>query len=32
MKEAMVPSIYDLSKIDKTIMVKTEDAFEMAKK
>lgn len=31
MKEAIVPSIYDPSKIDKTIMVETEDAFEMAR-
>ena len=32
MKEAIVPSIYDPSKIDRTIMVKTEDAFEMTRK
>lgn len=31
MKEAIVPSIYDPSKIDKTIMVETEDAFEIAR-
>jgi len=31
MEEAIVPSIYDASKIDETIMVKTEDAFEMAR-
>lgn len=31
MKEAIVPAIYDPSKIDKTIMVETEDAFEMAR-
>jgi cysteine synthase B len=31
MKEAIVPSIYDPSKIDKTIMVETEVAFEMAR-
>ncbi len=28
MKEAIVPAIYDPSKIDKTIMVETKDAFE----
>jgi len=31
MKEAIVPAIYDPSKIDKTIMVKTEKAFEIAR-
>ena len=31
MQEAIVPSIYDASKIDKEIMVKTEDAFEMTR-
>ena len=31
MKEAIVPTIYDPSKIDKTIMVETEDAFEIAR-
>jgi len=31
MKEAIVPAIYDPLKIDKTIMVKTEDAFEIAR-
>jgi len=31
MKEAIVPAIYDPSKIDNTIMVKTEDAFEIAR-
>jgi len=31
MKEAIVPELYDKSKIDKTIMVKTEKAFEMAR-
>ena len=31
MKEAIVPAIYDPSKIDRTIMVETEDAFEMAR-
>jgi len=31
MEEAIVPSIYDPSKIDETIMVKTEDAYEMAR-
>ena len=31
MEEAIVPSIYDASKIDETIMVETEKAFEMAR-
>jgi len=31
MKEAIVPAIYDPSEIDKTIMVETEDAFEIAR-
>ncbi len=31
MEEAIVPSIYDPSIIDETIMIQTEDAFEMAK-
>ena len=31
MEEAIVPSIYDPSKIDETIMVETEDAYEMAR-
>jgi cysteine synthase B len=31
MEEAIVPSIYDPSKIDVTIMVETEAAFEMAR-
>jgi len=31
MKEAIIPAIYDPSKIDRTIMVETEDAFEMAR-
>ena len=31
MEEAIVPSIYDPSKIDETIMVETQDAFEMAR-
>ncbi len=31
MQEAIVPSIYDPSKIDETIMVETEAAFEMAR-
>ena len=31
MEEAIVPSIYDPSKIDTTIMVETEDAYEMAR-
>jgi cysteine synthase B len=31
MEEAIVPSIYDPSAIDETIMVETETAFEMAR-
>jgi cysteine synthase B len=31
MEEAIVPSIYDPSKIDETIMVETEAAFEMTR-
>jgi cysteine synthase B len=31
MEEAIVPSIYDSSKIDETIMVETETAFEMTR-
>ena len=31
MEEAIVPSIYDPAKIDKTIMVETEMAFEMTR-
>ncbi|MFX0139682.1 MAG: PLP-dependent cysteine synthase family protein [Candidatus Hodarchaeota archaeon] len=31
MEEAIVPSIYDVSQIDETIMVETEAAFEMAR-
>ncbi len=31
MEEAIVPAIYDKSKIDETIMVETELAFEMAR-
>ncbi len=31
MEEAIVPSIYDPSLIDETVMVETEDAFEMAR-
>jgi cysteine synthase B len=31
MEEAIVPSIYDPTKIDVTIMVDTENAFEMAR-
>lgn len=31
MEEAIVPSIYDPSKIDETIMVETEVAFEMTR-
>jgi cysteine synthase B len=32
MEEAIVPSIYDPSEIDETIMVETEKAYEMARK
>ncbi len=31
MEEAIVPAIYDPSKIDKTIMVETESAFEVTR-
>ena len=31
MEEAIVPAIYDPSKLDETIMVETESAFEMAR-
>ena len=31
MEEAIVPSIYDPSQIDETIMVETEDAYELAR-
>jgi cysteine synthase B len=31
MEEAIVPSLYDPSQIDITIMVETEDAYEMAR-
>ena len=31
MEEALVPSIYDPSKIDETVMIETEDAYEMAR-
>lgn len=31
MEEAIVPSIYDPSKIDETVMVKTEDALSLAR-
>ena len=31
MEEAIVPSIYDPSKIDITIMVETETAYEMTR-
>jgi len=31
MEEAIVPSIYEPSEIDDTIMVETEDAFEMSR-
>lgn len=32
MEEAIVPHIYDPSKIDQTIMIETEDAFKMTRK
>jgi len=32
MEEAIVPSIYDPELIDETVMVETEDAFEMTRK
>jgi len=32
MEEAIVPSIYDPSMIDDTVMIETEDAFEMTRK
>ena len=32
MGEAIVPALYDKSKIDESIMVESEDAFEMARK
>ena len=31
MDEAIVPSIYDPSKIDEEVMIETEDAFEMTR-
>jgi cysteine synthase B len=31
MKEAIVPAIYDPTKIDETVMIQTEKAFEMAR-
>lgn len=31
MKEALVPAIYDAKKIDETIMIETEKAFEMTR-
>lgn len=31
MNEAIIPAIYDKTKIDKTIMVETQSAFEMAR-
>ena len=31
MEEAIVPAIYDPSKIDETIMIETEDTFEMTR-
>ncbi|MEA2056027.1 MAG: cysteine synthase family protein [Candidatus Thermoplasmatota archaeon] len=32
MEEAIVPSIYDPTKIDEKVMIDTEDAFEMCRK
>lgn len=32
MDEAIIPEIYDVNMIDKTIMIETEDAYEMARK
>lgn len=32
MEEALIPSIYDKKKIDETIKIDTEEAFEMARK
>ena len=31
MEEAIVPELYDETKIDETVMVETEDAYEMAR-
>ncbi len=31
MEEAIVPALYDQAKIDTTVMIETEDAFEMAR-
>lgn len=31
MDEAIVPSIYDPAQVDRTVMVETEDAFEMSR-
>ena len=31
MEEAIVPALYDASKIDETVMVETEKAFEMTR-
>lgn len=31
MEEAIIPAIYDPSQIDETVMVETEDAFEMTR-
>ena len=31
MEEALVPSIYDPSRIDETVMIETEEAYEMAR-
>ena len=31
MEEAIVPSLYDPSQIDETVMIETEDAFEMSR-
>ena len=32
MEEAIVPTIYEPSEIDITVMVETEDAFKMARR
>ena len=32
MEEAIVPDLYDPDKIDITVMVETEDAFDIARK
>jgi len=32
MEEAIVPAIYDVTKIDKSILIETEEAYEMARR